>query len=171
MNSDELSDFYTSIIKNASYFERKCESKEEAIKQFNNLNGGQQSITPTRKGIAQLYGWYNEERCNKERYNKDIERFLFELSNMPEKDLKGRKSSMDFLCLYLYYRGKAEYRESNIAKELADLKNRMITYWNIFLIFISKYGIKISKIEKNIFLVNLRYVRLGWICILINIRQ
>ena len=124
MNSDELSDFYTSIIKNASYFERKCESKEEAIKQFNNLNGGQQSITPTRKGIAQLYGWYNEERCNKERYNKDIERFLFELSNMPEKDLKGRKSSMDFLCLYLYYRGKAEYRESNIAKELADLKKQ-----------------------------------------------
>lgn len=124
MNSDELSDFYTSIIKNASYFERKCESKEEAIKQFNNLNGGQQSITPTRKGVAQLYGWYNEERCNKERYNKDIERFLFELSNMPEKDLKGRKSSMDFLCLYLYYRGKAEYRESNIARELADLKKQ-----------------------------------------------
>lgn len=122
MNGDELSDFYTSIIKNASYFERECESKEEAIKQFNNLNGGQQSITTARKGIAQLYGWYNEGRCKEGGgYKENIEKFLFKLSNIQEKPSKEVESSNDFLCLYLYY-SKLDYRGTNILKGLNDLK-------------------------------------------------
>lgn len=135
MNEEELSDFYTSIIKNASYFERECESKEEAIKQFNNLNGGQQSITDARKGIALLYGLYNEESCKEESYKegsykKDIENFLFELSNIPEKEAK------EFLCLYLNYRD-SKCRESDLPggiKELDgkddDLLNNMFDFYN-----------------------------------------
>lgn len=98
MSCDELNDFYTSIYKNASYFERECESQEEAIKQFNNLNGGQQTISKSRVGIATLYAIYNENHSNTE-----IERFLYELSNMDEK------TSSNFLCLYIYYKSDISY--------------------------------------------------------------
>lgn len=116
MSSNELNDFYTSIYKNASYFERECESQEEAIKQFNNLNGGQQTISKSRVGVATLYAIYNENHSNYE-----IERFLYELSNMDAKKQK------DFLCLYIYYRAD-ECRESDIPKAINNLykKNKNI---------------------------------------------
>lgn len=109
MDGEELNSFYTSIYRNTSYFERECESQEEAIKQFNNLNGGQQTISKSRVGIATLYGIYNENRNNSE-----IQRFLYELSNMDTKKAK------DFLCLYIYYRAD-ESRESDIPKTINSL--------------------------------------------------
>ena len=126
MNGEELNEFYMSICKNASYFERECESKEEAIKQFNNLNGGQQTISKSRIGIALLYGIYNKEHNN----NPEIERFLYELSNMDVK------KSKDFLCLYIYYKTD-ESRESDIPriinklyKEDRNILNDMIKFYN-----------------------------------------
>ena len=125
MNGEELNAFYTSIFSNASYFERECESQEEAIKQFNNLNGGQQSISKSRVGIATLYGIYNGMHTNNE-----VEHFLFELSNMPPKKAK------EFLCLYIYYRAN-EWRESDIPttinklyKKNKDLLNDIVNFYN-----------------------------------------
>lgn len=125
MNGEELNALYTSIITKASYFERECESQEEAIKQFNNLNGGQKSISKSRVGIAKLYGIYDKMPTNEK-----IKQFLSELSNMqPEK-------ATDFLCLYIYYRAK-EWRESDIPKTIdnlyeknKDLLNDIVNFYN-----------------------------------------
>lgn len=124
-NKDELNDLYHSIYENTSYFERECESQTEAIKQFNNLNGGQQKISNTRQGLAELYRIYNDGS-----YEKDIEHFLDELSNIPEKETK------EYLCLYLNYRDY-ECRESDIPDDIKQLKlvdddllNNMFDFYN-----------------------------------------
>lgn len=116
MTGDELDDFFLSIYQNASYFERECESQGEAIKQFNNLNGGQQSISKSHVGITTLYGIYNQRG----HADPDSERLLFELSNM---DIKRQT---DFLFLYIYYRAdecKATHIPSVINKLNKKIKN------------------------------------------------
>lgn len=125
MNGEELNALYTSIITKASYFERECESQEEAIKQFNNLNGGQKSISKSRVGIAMLYGIYDKMPTNEK-----IKQFLSELSNMQPK------KATDFLCLYIYYRAN-KWRESDIpttinelSKENKDLLNDIVNFYN-----------------------------------------
>ena len=135
MNGDELNDFYTSIYKNASYFERECESQEEAIKQFNNLNGGQQTISKSRVGIATLYSIYNENHNNNE-----IERFLYELSNMDAKKAK------EFLCLYIYYKSD-ECKESDIPKIINNLYKKDKNILNDIVNFYN--NIYIKYIENN----------------------
>lgn len=125
MNGEELNALYDSIIAKASYFERECESQEEAIKQFNNLNGGQKSISKSRVGIAMLYGIYDKMPTNEK-----IKQFLSELSNMQPK------KATDFLCLYIYYRAN-EWRENDIPttinelhKENKDLLNDIVNFYN-----------------------------------------
>lgn len=102
-SGDELNEFYWEVVNNASFFERECESQEEAIKQFNNLNGNQQRISNSRIGIASLYGIYDK----KMKEDDKIGEFLRNLSNMEPARQK------EFLCLYIYYR-KNEWRDSDV---------------------------------------------------------
>lgn len=93
MSKEELYAFCEKI-NHASYYERECESQEEAIKQFINLNGGHQSISNSRIGISMLFAIYDKMQPNNE-----IKQLLDELSKMSSKQ------ASEFLCLYLYYRG------------------------------------------------------------------
>lgn len=102
-SGDKLNEFYKQVVDNTSFFERECESQEEAIKQFNNLNGRQQRISNSRIGIAILYGMYNK----KMKEDGKMGEFLRNLSNMDSARQK------EFLCLYTYYR-KNEWRESDV---------------------------------------------------------
>ena len=108
-SKDELDDFFTSIYRNASYFERECESVKEAIKQFTNLNGGQQSLSKSRIGISRLYGIYNEQPSDDE-----IDTFLYTLSNMDKQKAK------NFLLLYQYYKGY-EHNEGSITSSIEKI--------------------------------------------------
>ena len=151
MKGDELDEFYKSIYSNASFFERECESQEEAIKQFNNLNGGQQTISKSRVGIATLYGIYNE-KCNS---NTEIEKFLFELSNMPIEKAK------DFLCLYIYYRAD-EGKESSIPKTIKTLYKNNPNILNDIVDFYNNIYIKFIENNDNEFMVQ-SSLRQAWI--------
>lgn len=146
MSKNELDGFYTSIYTNASYFERECESVEEAIKQFINLNGGQQSLSESRIVTSKLYGVYNGQPSDNE-----IELFLYTLSNMGEKKAK------DFLCLYQYYKGyvhNVSYMKSSFEKICEEDNNilRNITdfYNNIYLKKFENYGNPFMKMQSSL---------------------
>lgn len=134
----ELNELYSSIFQNASYFERECESQEEAIKQFVNLNGGQQNLSKSRIELSKLYGIYN-----KQPFDEEIEKLLYTLSNMETKKAK------ELLLSYVYFKDYPhnEYNLSssvdsivkmyeNDSKILDDLKNFY-------------YGFYLKEIENN----------------------
>jgi hypothetical protein len=110
MNESELDDFYNSIINNASYFERECETRLEGIRQFNNLNGWHQSLKQSRVGISTLYQIFRENN----KTNEDIETFLCSLSNMDDNDAK------EFIALFLYYKG-CDYKEKGFPVVIESL--------------------------------------------------
>lgn len=101
MDAKELDGFYGSIINNASYFERECESRQEGIRQFNNLNGWQQPLKRSRLGISTLYSIYRDSNRDDEKADE----FLCALSNMDDRAAK------EFLALFIYYKG-GDYKEN-----------------------------------------------------------
>ena len=111
MSEGELDSFYSTIMGKASYFERECESRQEGIRQFNNLNGWQQSLKRSRLGIATLYSIF---RDNNGRYDDSIEEFLCSLSNMNDQDAK------EFLALFIYYKG-GDYKENGFPAAFESL--------------------------------------------------
>ncbi|MCI6677354.1 MAG: DUF262 domain-containing HNH endonuclease family protein [Clostridiales bacterium] len=124
MSEEKLYDFCKKI-NNASYYERECESQEEAIQQFINLNGGHQSISNSRIGISMLFAIYDKMQPNNE-----IKQLLNELSKMSSKQ------ASEFLCLYIYYRAK-EGRDShipttinNLYEKNEDLLNDIVNFYN-----------------------------------------
>lgn len=123
MSKEELYDFCKKI-NNTSYYERECESEEEAIKQFINLNGGHQSISNSRIGISMLFAIYDKMQPNNE-----IKQLLDELSKMSPKQ------ASEFLCLYIYYK-ETEWRDSDIPTTInklcknEDLLNDIVNFYN-----------------------------------------
>lgn len=113
MNQEELDEFYKSIMGNASYFERECESRQEGIRQFNNLNGWQQSLKRSRIGISSLYSMFRDSNSS----DKDCEEFLCRLSNMSDK------SAQEFLALFIYSKAGKDgtYKENGFSAALENL--------------------------------------------------
>ena len=113
MNSNELNDFYSSIINNVSYLEIECESRQEGIRQFNNLNGSQQPLKPSRLGISTLYSIHRDSNCS----DKEVDEFLCALSNMDDHAAK------EFLALFIYYKS-GDYKENGFHKALGTLAKK-----------------------------------------------
>ena len=137
MGPKELNDFYSSIINNASYFERECESRQEGIRQFNNLNGWQQPLKRSRLGISTLYSIYRD--CN--RNDENVDEFLCALSNMNDQAAK------EFLALFIYYKS-GDYKENGfsaafetLAKKCDVVKDATTFYNTIYHDIINRKGV------------------------------
>lgn len=84
-------------IQNLKCHNHMCDTYDEGCEQFNHLNSGQQTLTESRKGIAELYNLY---RTSLHKDNKTIGDFISMLSNMTDDN------AAQFLALFIYYKGK-----------------------------------------------------------------
>lgn len=126
---EELDRLYSNIMKKASYFERECESRQEGIRQFNNLNGWQQSLKRSRLGISTLYSMFRDSN----KYDDKVENFLCSLSNMNDQDAK------EFLALYIYYEGGI-YKESGFPSAFESLaKSGIDVVWRATMFYNTTY--------------------------------
>lgn len=92
-SDEELSELFKKITRETTYSERKCECEEEAIRQFNALNGSRKSLKPHIVAKSYIYEKYKEKSkiCDK------MEEFFYILSNMEERKAK------EFYGLFCYY--------------------------------------------------------------------
>lgn len=91
-SDDELRKLHKKITTEATYLERECESEEEAIRQFNVLNGSRKSLKPHTVAKSYIYERYKE----KSKIEDKMEKFFYVLSNMEEQKAK------EFYGLFCY---------------------------------------------------------------------
>lgn len=134
----ELSELFIQITRMTTYLERECESEEEAIRQFNVLNGSHKSLKPHIVAKSYIYERYKE----KSNICDEMEKFFYILSNMEERKAK------EFYGLFCYYKC-GSYKENGfqtLFKETYGDKTEIVNdvynfYYGIYQKIINPEGI------------------------------
>lgn len=137
-SDEELSNLFQKITRETTYLERECESEEEAIRQFNVLNGSRKSLKPHIVAKSYIYERYKE----KSKICDEMEKFFYILSNMEERKAK------EFYGLFCYYHC-GSYKENGfqtLFKEKYGDKTEIVTdvynfYYGIYQKIINPKGI------------------------------